>query len=69
LVPAPYILRVINEGVSRLGKLSGTAEEVKNNQVTSQSPNIFRGQYQECEKYMFGVRDCCTDDGWLDGMS
>jgi conjugal transfer mating pair stabilization protein TraN len=58
----------INEGVSRLGTLAGTAEEVKNNQVTSQSPNIFRGQYQECEKYMFGVRDCCTDDGWLDGM-
>ena len=42
--------------------------KLKNNQVTSQSPNIFRGQYQECEKYMFGVRDCCTDDGWLDGM-
>lgn len=58
----------LNEGISRLGTLAGTADEVKNNQVASQSPAIFRGQYQECEKYMFGVRDCCTDDGWLDGM-
>ncbi|MDP3706141.1 MAG: conjugal transfer protein TraN [Legionellaceae bacterium] len=58
----------INEGVSRLGTVAGTAQEVATNQVQSQQPGIFRGGMQECEKYMWGMRDCCTDDGFLDGI-
>ena len=58
----------INEGVSRLGAVSGTAQEVAANQVRSQQAVIFRGVYQECEKYPLGFRDCCTDSGSLDWM-
>lgn len=58
----------INEGVSRLGAVAGTAEEVASNQVQTQQPAIFRGAMQECEKYMLGLRDCCTDDGLLEGI-
>ena len=58
----------INEGVSRLGAVAGTAQEVAAHQVQSQQPAIFRGSMQECEKYMWGLRDCCTDDGFLEGI-
>ncbi len=58
----------INEGVSRLGAVSSTAQEVANNQIQAQQPAIFRGVMQECEKYMLDLRDCCTDDGFLDGI-
>ena len=56
----------INEGVSRLGAIAGTAAEVAANQVHAQQAAIFRGAYQECEKYPLGFRDCCTDSGSLD---
>ncbi len=58
----------INEGVSRLGAVAGTAQAVAANQVQTQQPAIFRGAIQECEKYMWGMRDCCTDDGFLEGV-
>ena len=51
-------------GVSQLGALVGTADDVYQNQVTSGSPQIFRGDSKECKKHPFGVRDCCTDSGW-----
>ena len=53
----------INEGIGRLGVISATAEEVTVNQV-----QIFKGYYQECEKYMLGTRDCCTYSGSLSGV-
>ena len=58
----------INEGISRLGTLAGTATEVATNQVQSRQPSIFKGESQECEKYILNIRDCCTDDGFLDGL-
>ena len=58
----------LNEGVSRLGAVAGTAQAVATNQVQSQQPAIFRGVMQECEKYMWGMRDCCTDNGFLEGL-
>lgn len=58
----------INEGLSHLGVLGATAAEVSNLQVSSGSPRLFAGAYQECEKYMLGLRDCCTDSGFLDGL-
>lgn len=58
----------VNEGISRLGTLSGTASEVANNQIQSHQPSIFKGEVQECEKYILNLRDCCTDAGFLDGL-
>lgn len=58
----------INEGISRLGTISETAEEVAKYQVNSQQPLIFKGYYQECEKYMLGLRDCCTNEGFFSGI-
>ena len=56
----------INEGLSKLGTLAGTADEVATNQVNLGQAAIFRGVVQKCEKYPLGIRDCCTDDGILD---
>ena len=58
----------MSEGVGRLGALGGVAEEVAVNQVTSKDANIFKGEYQECESYPLGLRDCCADKGFLDGL-
>ncbi|MDF1756924.1 MAG: conjugal transfer protein TraN [Legionellaceae bacterium] len=58
----------INEGISRLGTISETAEEVAKYQVNSQQPLIFKGYYQECKKYMLGLRDCCTNEGFFSGI-
>lgn len=58
----------VNEGITRLGTLSGTADEVTRLQVTTGSANIFKGFYQECETYPLKLRDCCTDEGFLDGI-
>lgn len=58
----------MGEGVSRLGALLGVAEDVAVNRVTSKEANIFKGEYQECESYPLGARDCCTDKGFLDGL-
>ena len=65
---SPDVSDDINEGVSRLGAVSGTAQEVAANQVNSYQAAIFRGVYQECEKYPLGFRDCCIDSGSLDWM-
>lgn len=56
----------VGEGISRLGTVAGTANEVANNQVQSHSASIFKGHAQECEKYILNLRDCCTDDGLLE---
>lgn len=59
----------LGEGVSRLGALTGAADEVSANQVSSGSPMIFTGLEQECEKYPLDFRDCCTDSGWGDWVT
>jgi len=56
----------INEGLSKLGTLAGTADEVATNQVHSGQAAIFRGEVQECEKYPLGLLDCCTGEGILE---
>jgi len=58
----------MHEGIGQLGTLAGTAEEVNHLQGSSNIPSIFKGTYQECEKYMLGLRDCCTDSGALDWL-
>lgn len=58
----------INEGISRLGALVGSAGEVASYQVKNNSPSIFKGEKFECEKYPLSLRDCCTDSGFLEGI-
>ncbi len=58
----------MGEGVGRLGVLSGTASEVTTLQIQSNQASIFKGEVQECEKYILNLRDCCTDAGFLDGL-
>ena len=58
----------INEGLSRLGTLAGTAEDAAANQTHLGQGSIFKGDAQECEKYPWGIRDCCTDSGFLEGL-
>ena len=57
-----------NEGFSRLGALAGVAEDASFHQTQTGQPTIFKGEPQECEKYLLGTRDCCTDNGFLDGL-
>ena len=57
-----------NEGFSRLGALAGAAEDTALHQTQTGEPTIFKGEPQECEKYWLGSRDCCTDNGFLDGL-
>jgi conjugal transfer mating pair stabilization protein TraN len=54
------------DGLSRLGALTGVANDVSANQVKSGTPAIFSGSAKECKKYPLGFRDCCTDSGWGD---
>lgn len=56
----------INEGLIRLGSLAGSADEVSSKKARSKRPTIFVGQSLECEKYILGIRDCCTGGGWGD---
>ena len=56
----------IQEGLSRLGVLAGSAGDVSSKQVKSGVAAIFTGNSQECKKYPLGFRDCCTDSGWGD---
>ncbi len=58
----------IAEGIGRLGVISETAQEITNIQAQPGNSVIFKGYYQECEKYMLGTRDCCTDSGSLSGI-
>lgn len=56
----------VNEGVSRLGVLGATSEEVYKTQADSRAKVLFKGEYQECESYILGARNCCTDNGFLE---
>jgi conjugal transfer mating pair stabilization protein TraN len=60
----------LNEGFSRLGALTGTAEAAAQDQTQlgNHAAFIFKGVAQECERYPLGTRDCCTDSGFLDGF-
>lgn len=58
----------VNEGFSRLGALAGTAQDVSLHQTQTGQATIFKGTSIECESYRLGLRDCCTDDGLLDGL-
>ena len=54
------------EGISQLGALVGTADNVYQNQIPNGAPLVFKGESKECKKHPLGVRDCCTDSGWGD---
>ena len=56
----------IAEGLSRLGSLAGTAEDVTTNQIDLGQARIFAGAPQECERHLWGVNDCCKGKGWGD---
>ena len=58
----------VNEGFSRLGALSGTAESAALRQTHVNEATIFQGTPIKCESYPLGFRNCCTDDGLLDGL-
>lgn len=47
------------EGISRLGALAGSADEVSKNQVTSGSPSIFTGSNDLCRVAVAGIGNCC----------
>lgn len=53
----------LNEGISRLGAVAGSAEAVNSNLAS-----VFKGNKQECERFLWGTRDCCKDSGFLDGL-
>jgi hypothetical protein len=53
----------LNEGISRLGAVAGSAEAVQSN-----LSSVFKGDKQECERFIWGTRDCCKDNGFLDGL-
>lgn len=59
----------VNEGLSRLGALGGTAEAAgaDETQLKNHAAFIFAGTPDECESYPIGIRDCCKDEGFLDG--
>lgn len=57
----------IGEGISKLAVLTGSAAEVAK-QLDETKVKIFTGEIQRCEKYPLGMRDCCTDKGFLDGL-
>ena len=58
----------VNEGFGRLGALAGTAQDVSLHQTQQGEATIFKGTSTECESYRLGLRNCCTDDGLLDGL-
>ena len=58
----------IAEGVSRLGALSGTAEEVAKYQLQTDEPGVFKGVIQECDTYTANLHNCCTQEGLLDDL-
>lgn len=58
----------INDGIGKLGAISETAQEITKIQPQQDEPAIFKGKYLECEKYLLGARDCCTDKGSLNWL-
>ena len=51
------------EGITKLGALNGSANEVSENQVHAGDPRIFTGSSKECTRLPIADRDCCTDSG------
>lgn len=54
----------IDEGIVRLGAVSGSAEQVTGTISKRRMPMVFPGDAVDCKKYVLGIRDCCTDSGW-----
>lgn len=53
----------LQEGVTELAALSGSAAAAQNN-----FSSIFAGSKQECERFIWGSRDCCQGNGFLEGL-
>jgi len=51
------------EGITKLGALNGSANEVSENQVHAGDPRIFTGSSKECTRLAVADRDCCSDSG------
>lgn len=58
----------IQEGISRLGAVAGSAEEVSQQKNLSGSVEIFKGSRQSCSSFPLGARDCCEGEGFLEGI-
>lgn len=58
----------IQEGISRLGAVAGSVEEVSNQQSISSNVEVFKGERRACSKLPLGVRDCCIGEGFLEGV-
>lgn len=58
----------IQEGVSRLGAVAGSAEEASHQKNLSSSVEIFKGERQACSSLPLGARDCCEGEGFLEGV-
>lgn len=55
----------INEGISQLAALTGSAQEIAQNQIVNEhQAAAFAGHAQICKKYPLGLRDCCRSRGW-----
>jgi conjugal transfer mating pair stabilization protein TraN len=58
----------IQEGISRLGAVAGSAEEASQQKNLSSSVEIFKGERQACSSLPLGARDCCEGEGFLEGV-
>ena len=58
----------IQEGISRLGAVAGSAEEASQQKNLSSSVEIFKGERQACSSLPLGARDCCEGEGFLEGI-
>jgi conjugal transfer mating pair stabilization protein TraN len=58
----------ILEGISRLGAVAGSAEEISNQQSISGNIELFKGERKACSELPLGLRDCCVGDGFLEGV-
>ena len=53
------------EGLTKLGTLAATAQEVANTQVKESEAKLFPGEVQECFSWPIGLLDCCKGSGPL----
>lgn len=58
----------IQEGISRLGAVAGSAEEVASKQSTTSAVEIFKGERKACSEMPLNLRDCCVGEGFLEGV-
>lgn len=58
----------IQEGISRLGAVAGSAEEVASKQSTTNQVEIFKGERKACSEMPLNLRDCCVGEGFLEGV-